>query len=154
MKFLLTKEVGKLARWLRILGYDATYYREENTAGALLLALREGRVIITRNKVFFDKVSVKSVYLTQEKIKDQLGRVIKELNLKIDEGMMFTRCILCNKDLEKIKKEMVIDRVPPYVFKIQDKFMECLACKRIYWPGSHWGNIRRCVKEIAPKIKN
>ena len=154
MKFLLTKEVGKLARWLRILGYDAVYYREDNTSRALLSALRESRVIITRNKVFFDKVSVKSVYLTQEKIKDQLGNVIRQLDLKIDEGMIFTRCVLCNEDLGKIKKEEVKHRVPEYVFKTQDKFMECRVCQRIYWPGSHWENIRRYVQEIAHEIKN
>jgi uncharacterized protein with PIN domain len=153
-KFLLTKEVGRLARWLRILGYDAVYFKEDNTSRALLLALREDRIIITRNKVFFDKVSLKSVYLKEERIQDQLKKVIKELNIEVDEDSMFTRCVVCNRQLSEIEKGRIKDRVPEYVFKTQDEFMECPECRRVYWPGSHWGNIRRYVKELVPKIKN
>jgi len=153
-KFLLTKEVGRLARWLRILGYDTAYFRQDNTSKALLLALREGRIIITRNKALHDKVSVKSVYLKEEKIKAQLKKVVDELNIEVDQDSMFTRCVICNRLLDKIDKAGIKDRVPAYVFKTQDEFMECRQCRRVYWPGTHWGNIKKALNNLFQEAEH
>jgi uncharacterized protein with PIN domain len=148
MKFILTKEVGRLARWLRILGFDAVYYNQDNTARVLLLALRERRIVVTRNKLLFDKISVKAVYLRQEKVEEQLKAVIEKLGIRIDEGKMFSRCVLCNKALVAVDKQSIKERVPVYVYKTQDAFMECGLCQRVYWPGTHWGNIRKALKSL------
>ncbi|MBN2120246.1 MAG: Mut7-C RNAse domain-containing protein [Candidatus Omnitrophica bacterium] len=150
MKFILTKELGRLARWLRILGFDALYQREGNQTKVLLLALREGRIVITRNKVLFDKISAKAVYLKEGKLKEQLKKTIKALNITIDEGKMFSRCVVCNKPLVAVDKTDIKDKVPPYVNKTQDEFSWCSQCQKAYWPGSHWGNIRRYFKELGP----
>ena len=148
MKFILTKEVGRLARWLRILGFDTVYYNQDNTARVLLLALREQRIVVTRNKLLFDTISAKAVYLTQEKVEDQLRAVIEKLGIRIDEEKMFSRCVLCNKALAAVDKQNVKERVPPYVYKTQDSFMECGLCRRVYWPGTHWGNIRKALERL------
>jgi uncharacterized protein with PIN domain len=148
MKFIVTKEVGRLARWLRILGFDAVYYDQDNTARVLLLALREQRIVVTRNKLLFDTISAKAVYLTQEKVEEQLTAVIEKLGIGIDEEKMFSRCVLCNKVLVPVDKQSIKERVPAYVYKTQDAFMECSRCLRVYWPGTHWGNIRKALKGL------
>jgi uncharacterized protein with PIN domain len=61
---------------------------------------------------------------------------------------MFTRCILCNEPLTDIAKEKARGRIPEYVFKTQDKFVCCPKCSRIYWQGTHWGNVVDTLKEI------
>ena len=151
MRFILTKELGRLSRWLRILGFDTVYFKEENYSKLLLLALREERIIITRNKTLAEKVATKAVYLKEENLSEQLKRVREELNLKIEEDKMFSRCVICNKSLEEVEKEKVKERVPEYIYKTQQDFMECPQCKRIYWSGSHWQNIREALNKAGFK---
>ncbi len=148
-KFILSKELGRLSRWLRILGFDTVYFNEDNYSKLLLLALREERIIVTRNKTLAEKVCTRAVYLKEEKLEEQLKKVIDVLMLKIEEDKMFSRCVICNKLLEKIEKNRVKKRVPEYVYKTQEDFMECPSCRRIYWPGSHWANIKEALKKIS-----
>lgn len=148
MKFILTKELGRLAKWLRILGYDTIYFSQENTSSLIIQALRQERIILTRNHRLSKASGIKIVLLTQERIKEQLLEVLKELKISLDEELMFSRCILCNEQLLEIKKEEVKNKVPEYVFKTQDEFVTCSSCKRIYWQGTHWGNVRRYLEEI------
>jgi uncharacterized protein with PIN domain len=148
LKFILTKEVGRLARWLRILGFDTVYYNQDNTSRLLLLALREQRIVITRNKLLFDKLSAKAIYVKDEKISRQLKEVTEALGVKIEEDQMFSRCVLCNKGLEAVRKQEIEKEVPKYVYKTQKAFMRCPQCSKVYWPGTHWGNIKKALKEL------
>jgi len=149
MKFLLTKEVGKLARWLRTLGYDTVYYTHDNTALLELQALREARVIITRNKVLYEKTTIKSVYVEAEKAEQQLRKVISSVGLKADEEKMLSRCSLCNTVLVRVDKDAIQSSVPVNVFNTRDQFMRCVSCQRIYWQGSHWGNIKQVFSRLT-----
>ncbi|MBM3250612.1 MAG: hypothetical protein FJZ09_07275, partial [Candidatus Omnitrophica bacterium] len=115
MKFLLTKELGRLAKWLRILGLDTTYSKEAKAATLIIEALREERIIITRNHRLPAGRGVRIVVIEQEKIKAQLAEILEALKIKPDPDQMFTRCILCNEELQAIEKEKVKDKVPEYV---------------------------------------
>jgi uncharacterized protein with PIN domain len=148
MKFILTKELGRLARWLRILGYDTEYFSKDTTGSLIIQALREGRIILTRNHRLPKPKSIKVVIIQHETIKEQIAEVLKALSIQLVSDMMFTRCILCNEELVDIEKEKVKNRVPEYVFKTQDNFITCPKCKRIYWQGTHWGNVAKTLEEI------
>jgi hypothetical protein len=151
MKFLLTRELGRLAKWLRIFGFDTSYSKEDNGRKApatIIQALREGRIIITRNHRLAQSCRTKAVLLQSETLRDQLLELLKELQLEIKSDMMFTRCILCNVELTPIDKERVKGYVPDYVFQTQDTFITCPSCRRIYWSGTHWGNIAQTLEEI------
>jgi len=148
MKFLLTKELGRLAKWLRILGLDTTYSKEAKAATLIIEALREERIIITRNHRLPAGRGVRIVVIEQEKIKAQLAEILEALKIKPDPDQMFTRCILCNEELQAIEKEKVKDKVPEYVYKTQEEFITCPKCKRIYWQGTHWGNVASTIKEL------
>jgi len=84
MKFLLTKELGRLAKWLRILGFDAAYFKDENTSSLILKALREERVILTRNHRLTKHAGPKIVLVGAEKIKEQIAELLKTLKIKRD----------------------------------------------------------------------
>lgn len=148
MKFILTKELGKLARWIRIFGFDATYYTSEAFGSLIIEALRDDRVIITRCKKKIAPLEKKTVVITSDNILRQLQEVIQKLGLSIDKNMMFTRCVVCNRLLEEVQKREIKDKVPAYVFETHTQFMHCPECKRIYWEGSHWGNIRKTLESI------
>jgi hypothetical protein len=149
MKFILTKELGRLVKWLRILGFDAEYFKEDNSSSLIIQALRDERIILTRNHRLPQARGVKIVIIEKEKIKEQVAEVLRTLKIKPDSDMMFTRCILCNEGLLEIEKEKVKDKVPEYVFKTQGNFITCPKCKRIYWQGTHWGNVQKTLEEIA-----
>ncbi|UCD15687.1 MAG: hypothetical protein JSV34_01155 [Candidatus Omnitrophota bacterium] len=147
MKFILTRELGKLTRWLRILGYDSIYYREDNISSLVIESLRDNRIIVTRTKKL-DDLKTKIVVIESSQIEEQLKEIKHKLNLVIDESKMFTRCTVCNEPLFSIKKKDFKKDIPEYVYKTQEVFMQCKRCERIYWQGSHWGNVRKIIKAL------
>ena len=149
MKFILTKELGRLAKWLRILGFDTAYFNQDNLSTLIIEALRENRMIITRNQRLPKSRGLKIILIQQEKIKEQIEELLSALKIKPEPEMMFTRCIICNEELCGIEKEKVKDKVPEYVFKTQGDFITCPKCQRIYWQGTHWGNVQKILEKIA-----
>ncbi|MFC1657818.1 Mut7-C RNAse domain-containing protein [Candidatus Omnitrophota bacterium] len=153
MKFLVTPELGRLAKWLRILGFDAAYTSKANFSFLLIQALRDRRVILTRNARFIHKARVtRCVHVHGDSPEKQLGQVCRELHIKPDEQAMFSRCIICNTELCGVEKQKIKDRVPEYVYQTQDTFFTCPLCGRVYWQGTHWGNVARILKGIENGI--
>ena len=149
MKFILTPELGRLAKWLRILGYDAVYFTQTQFSSLLIQALRDNRIILTRNAHCINKArGARLIHIKSDKVNQQLKQIVKELNLSLDSDKMFSRCTICNKELNDINKQKVKKRIPEYVFKTQDQFFICPSCQRIYWSGTHWGNVAKTLQEI------
>ena len=148
MKFLLTRELGKLAKWLRIMGFDTEYSSTDNNASLIVWALRDERVILTRNHRLPQTRGVKIVIIKDELLKGQLKQVTEMLKTPLDSQVMFSRCVICNAELQDIAKEKVKDLVPEYVFNTQQDFTSCPKCNRIYWKGTHWGNVQKTIDEI------
>lgn len=148
MRFLVTQELGRLAKWLRILGFDSLYVSGNNFGSLFIQALRDERIILTKNARLAKARGIKTVLLHSDKIREQLVEVLKTLEIKPDSGRMFTRCIICNVELIQIEKEKIKEKIPPYVFLTQQDFVTCPQCQRIYWPGTHWGNIAKTLEEI------
>lgn len=149
MKFILTNELGKLARWLRIMGFDTVYFKSNNIGTLIVETLREDRFIITRRQSKIDDLQKKTLVLTGDNLEEQLKEVVQNLKLKINESAMFTRCPVCNDTLTEVKKEEAKDRIPPYVYKTQNEFKQCPLCQKVYWKGSHWGNATKFLSEIS-----
>ncbi len=149
MKLILTKELGRLSKWLRILGIDAAYFKQENHGSLIIQALRDNRIILTRNQKLPKSGGVKIVLVRGERIKEQIQEILKKLDIKPDAETIFTRCILCNEKLTDIDKGEVKDKVPEYVFNTQKDFITCPKCRRIYWQGTHWGNVQKILNEIG-----
>lgn len=149
MKFIVTQELGRLAKWLRILGYDAAYFSQRNPSSLLIQALRDDRVIVTRNHRLPKTGGIRIVLLESDHLKEQMQEALKQLKTPVNCAMMFTRCTVCNLALHAVEKEKIKDSVPEYVFQAQQEFSICPACKRVYWPGSHWGNVRQTLAEIG-----
>lgn len=148
MKLLLTKELGRLAKWLRILGFDAAYFTEDKSGSLIIQALSEERIILTRNQRLPRARGVRIIFIKSEKIKEQIAEALKDLKIKPDAKTMFSRCILCNEQLVALEKEKIKDKVPEYVYNTQNSFITCPKCRRIYWQATHWGNVQKTLGEI------
>jgi uncharacterized protein with PIN domain len=145
MKFILTNELGRLVRWLRILGFDTVYFKSNNIGTLIIETLREDRFIITRRQTKIDDLQKRTLVLTSDNLKEQLKDVMQNLKLQINENEMFTRCPMCNTVLTEIKKEEAKERIPSYVYGTQNEFRQCNLCKKLYWKGTHWGNIKEAL---------
>jgi uncharacterized protein with PIN domain len=148
MRFILTQELGRLVKWLRLLGFDTAYFPENNAGSLIIQALREERIILTRNSHLPKSKGLKIVLLQSEKIKEQVAEVARKLGIKPDKEKMFTRCLLCNVELVAVEKGKIKDKVPEYVFQTQEDFITCPQCRRVYWQGTHWGNAAKTLEEI------
>ncbi len=147
LKFIVDNNVGKLAKWLRIMGYDTLFFNGGDDSGMIAIALAEGRVILTRDTQIMKRRVVtsgrlKAILIQSDEPGRQMQQVIDSLNLDY-QFKPFTICLECNQPLEERSKQQVRDLVPPYVFKTQSQYMECPACHRIYWRGTHWQAMTR-----------
>lgn len=147
MKFILTKELGRLATWLRILGYDADFYRQDNLSTLIITALRQERIILTRNTRMAKYAGPRIVRIESDFVGQQIKQVMANLKLKPQPKDMFTRCVICNIELEDIAKKCVRNKVPEHVYQTQKNFLHCPRCKKIYWQGTHWGNARKYLND-------
>lgn len=148
MRFILTEELGRLARWLRLFGYDAVYFNSDNMKRLFVDAFNEARIIITKRKRISDGKTVKIIYLKGDLLKEQISELRKKIKLNLSNRTLFTRCADCNKEVFKINKGSTRGLVPPYVFKTQKRFFQCPACARIFWKATHWDRAQEFIDEI------
>jgi len=155
-KFMVDHNVGKLAKWLRLMGYDARFFNDGEDSRMIAAALAEDRIILTKDTHILKRGVVtsgrlKAILIEGDKSKEQICQVIQTMN--IAHGFRpFTICIECNQPLLNRTKDEVKDRVPPYVFKTQEQYMECPECCRIYWKGTHWMAMTEKLRQIiAPR---
>ncbi len=155
MKFLADSSLGRLARWLRILGYDTVYWRGEADRSFLRKAEKEGRAVLTRRKdVLKRNHSGVVVFVQHDRVADQIGEVQGKLDLVPKPERFFTICLECNTPLKKATRDEVRSRIPDYVYQTQQEFRHCTACGRIYWPGTHreraMSTLRRVLGLLSP----
>jgi uncharacterized protein with PIN domain len=153
VKFMVDHNVGKLAKWLRMMGYDTLFYSGSDDSGMIATALAEGRVLVTRDTQIVKRRLVttgwlKAILIASDEPELQIKQVIGALNLDI-HFRPFSFCLECNQLLAERSREQVKDRVPPYVFKTQEQYMECPSCHRIYWRGTHWQAMNRRLERFT-----
>ena len=149
-KFIADNNVGKLARWLRMMGYDALSFGEKDDGELIEIALNEGRVILTKDTQIAKRRLVvsgrlKTVLIQEDDPESQLRQVVTALDLDC-HLRPFSMCLECNQTLIPRSKAEVKSLVPPYVFRTQNEYMECPTCHRIYWRGTHW---QAMVRQLA-----
>lgn len=148
-KFAADEMLGRLAKWLRILGFDTVYRKQISDYELLALASRENRIILTRDR----KLRAKSrttpiVEIHEEAYLAQAKEVLTALHLPLRLEDVFSLCLDCNVPVDRIPKEEVSGKVPPYVWQKHDPFHHCPQCGKIYWGGSHYGNTVEKIKEF------
>ena len=137
MKFVADSMLGKLAKWLRMLGYD-TYYQPGNYGPEDIdLLVKQGRILLSRRRITAKKYT-DALLVCSHHVGEQLVEVKEGLLLSPDSRDWFTRCMLCNSRLKSVQEDDARENVPEYVFYHNMKEIRvCPSCGRYYWPGSH-----------------
>lgn len=140
MKFIADVMLGRLARRLRLLGYDVIYNHSLEDNDVLRLALTQDRIILTRDHGLASRPLAKNHILIES---DQIDRQVEQVlsYLPPASAKPLTRCPVCNEPLTPRNKDDVCDIVPGYVLGHTDRFLECMSCGRIFWEGTHVKNM-------------
>lgn len=154
MKFIADIMVGKLARYLRMAGYDVLYENNASDDRIIKIAGKTGRIVLTRDTLMltrkeFRNGTIKYLCIKDDRLKKQLQQVKSEFKISLEPNLI--RCIECNSKLIKVKKEDLKDRVPPYVFKTCQNFLYCKNCDKYYWRGTHYRNIKNTFLNLNHK---
>ncbi|ASJ17397.1 hypothetical protein A3L04_10110 [Thermococcus chitonophagus] len=150
MKFIADMMLGRLARWLRLYGYDTLYGIKEDDK-ILEVAKKEGRIILTRDSGLAErakKLGVGVILIESNSFEDQVRQLM-------GEGIQFNelfpenaRCPKCNGPIVRVNKEEIRDKVPKKVYEIYNEFYICLNCGQVYWPGRQWREMVKIDKRI------
>jgi uncharacterized protein len=158
LKFIVDHNVGKMAKWLRMAGFDASLFTGADDAAMVAAAVSEKRILLTRDRRIMKRRvivdgSIQAILIESDRFKEQVRQVLSTLRLDRSDFRPFTTCLECNRQLQESPKEAIKDRVPPYVYLTQDHFAECPACHRLYWQGTHWQAMNRDIDGV-PGIEN
>ena len=152
-RFIVDHNAGKLVKWLRMMGYDSLFFNGSDDSDMVKLALAERRIILTRDTAIMKRRVVtrgqlSAILLDSEEPEQQMRQVIERLELDC-RFHPFTLCLECNEPLEERNPDELQGRVPPYVYKTQQQYMECPACRRIYWRGTHWEAMMMMLEKLG-----
>jgi uncharacterized protein with PIN domain len=145
-KFSVDEMLGSLARWLRIMGYDTIYHRDQSDTEIVNTAWEEGRFLLTRDKELAFRAGDEGLFIEDDDVVGQLKQVSKLLGLTLDESL--TRCTMCNGELETLSPKEAEELVPEGALKNNDEFFRCMGCGKVYWKGTHWVDIRARLESV------
>jgi len=149
-RFLCDVNVGKLGRWLRILGYDAEFMDPHRDEELILRARKERRILLTTDSGITDRPYLRDCLLIESRDhRLQLKQVCEAFRLRPPAERIFSRCTVCNVPVREADKAAVESRVPSHAFALHDRFYECQACGRAYWPGTHLRNTLKALRELG-----
>jgi uncharacterized protein len=151
IRFIADRNLGTLAKWLRILGYDTLYERGNADLDFLKKAAEEGRVVLTRKRDLVCRPHlVRIVVVKADRARDQLTEVLEALAIIPNPVKRMTLCLRCNAALEAIPKETAEGLVPVYVYQKYGQFRRCPLCGRMYWPGTHRERVEERLRTQLP----
>jgi uncharacterized protein with PIN domain len=150
-RFVLDTHLGKLAHYLRLLGFDTLYdngYEDDELAQ---ISSREKRILLTRDRGLLKRSIVTHGYCVRgTNPRRQLTEVLRRFDL-FEVVQPFRRCIRCNGLLEPVSKEAILHRLPPKTPEYYDEFRRCQACDQIYWKGSHFQRMQQFVERVLER---
>ena len=152
LRLIADEQLGRLSRWLKIIGQDVVYRNHWSDEELVALAQSEGRTILTRDSHLPGKAGGWPVYLVRENLPAlQLREVVEHFQDRI-RIEVFSRCVECNTPLLEIAKPQVEGKVPPFVWKTQTEFRTCPACGKIFWSATHRDRIEVQLKDVLGEL--
>lgn len=149
-RFIADQMLGRVATWLRLLGYDTVHPWDQPDSWVLRLAREEGRIVLTRDGALA-RVQSAPVYLVRaDRPVAQLEEIVRTFDLEVADERMFTRCPRCNVPVEDVAREAIVDRLPAAVAAVDQPFRRCPSCDRIYWRGGHVERILGHLRTLNP----
>jgi len=146
--FVLDVHLGRLASYLRMMGFDTLYDNHSLDQDLALITHREGRILLTRDVGLLKRSLVIHGYYVRSTIpRQQIVEVLERFNL-IDKVKLFMRCMKCNGLLRTVEKAAILDQILPDTACYHDEFRQCQSCGQVYWKGSHYERMQELIKEV------
>ena len=154
MRFVCDSTVGKLARILRMAGFDTAHVRKDDLARVIALSREEGRTIISRNSKYRGlQLASDFFHLSVDEPYEQFRQIVDSFGLAIDERRFLSRCLNCNEPLVEVDKESVRTRLYDFVYRTQDHVYTCPHCLQLFWHGTHARAITSRLLEIKAEVE-
>jgi uncharacterized protein len=151
-KFITDASLKRLAKWLRLWGYNTVVFPNQAGREMLRQAATENRIVLTRRRDLTERQFSGCLFLiTGVDVSKQFNDIIEKFSLKIDRQKMFGICLECNERLYHVAREGVRDLVPPYVFENYTEYNQCPRCQKVYWAGTHQRNALEFMKKHIPR---
>ena len=152
--FILDVHLGKLARYLRLLGFDTLYQNDNDDPEIIRISLDEHRIILTRDIGLLKVKTVTHAYFIRDQHpKGQLAEVLNHFDL-FQDIHPFSRCIKCNGQLEAVDKQDIIQQLEPLTIKYFNDFSRCTCCQSVFWEGSHFERMQSFIHSIKNEADN
>ncbi len=151
IRFAAERPVGKLSKWLRLLGFD-TMYEQDVTAKEFIAAGRHRILLRRTQKKEREWPSNHMLFIESDDPFEQLKEVIRFVGMTVSDLRPFSRCIHCNVPVHEVEKGGVRSKVPDYIWEICNTFHACANCERIYWPGSHTKQSSRIIEQLFQSL--
>lgn len=155
MKFVADGMLGKLTRWLRILGHDVEYSNASDDAQLVAAARKERRILLTRDLELFKQATAKGIeafYIEGRTGEEKLAELAGRFGISLSIDMATSRCPKCNTKVKPIDKEKAAVQVEKNTLVHYDEFWKCPSCKQIYWQGAHWTGIRKTLETARSSL--
>jgi uncharacterized protein with PIN domain len=156
VKFIADGMLGKLARWLRILGQDVKYSNQSDDAELVAIAEKEQRVLLTRDLELYQHAVAKGIdafYVEGRTEAEKLAELAERFDFSLTIDLRRSRCPRCNTRIRLTPKETIAEKVEKNTLIHYDEFWKCPKCGQVYWQGAHWKGIQATLEE-AKKIEN
>ncbi|MFO7933711.1 MAG: Mut7-C RNAse domain-containing protein [Bacteroidales bacterium] len=148
-RFILDTHLGKLAKYLRMLGFDSLYRNDFEDQEMIEIAAREKRIILTRDKLLLKSARITHGYYVRSTEKHhQLREVVQKFDL-YSQFQSFTRCMTCNSELVPKKKEEIKHLLEPHTVEEFNEFFFCPSCRKVYWKGSHFRKMESFIRKLT-----
>lgn len=155
MRFITDGMLGKLTRWLRMLGYNVKYSGSLNDKHLVEVAKNESRLILTRDQELHKQATISGVdsFLVEGVTEaEKLADLAKHFNLRLYIDVTISRCPKCNARIRPVPKEKITHKVHKTTFSSFDKFWKCTGCGQVYWQGAHWKRIEKTLGKARELI--
>lgn len=150
-RFVLDTHLGRLAAYLRMLGFDTLYRNDYDDGELARVSADEHRILLTCDRQLLMRNRVSHGYFVrQRQPREQLVEVVDKLDL-LRQIKPFTRCMHCNGEIQPVAKDLVIQNLPPRTRQDYQQFWQCPACHKVYWQGSHYQRMLELVQQLQKK---
>jgi uncharacterized protein with PIN domain len=146
--FILDGHLGRLAAYLRLLGFDSLYRNDFADEELARLSAQQARILLTRDRGLLKRSIVTRGYCVRSSIpREQLHEVVDRFDLS-RASAPFRRCLACNGLLQPVEKQAILKQLPPGTRERFDEFYRCSGCGKIFWPGSHYARLQSIIREV------
>ena len=156
MKFITDGMLGKLTRWLRMLGQNVEYSRSLDDKQLIEVAKKQSRVLLTRDLRLYQQAVTHGVsaFLVEGATEaEKLANLAKRFDLMLEVDVTVSRCPKCNTQIKLVSKDKVVKKIPQKTSLYYNEFWMCPNCEQIYWQGAHWKRIDKTLRNAKQALE-